>query len=222
MSPQLNPYDGSSGGPSGMGHIGGPHSASAAAAAAQLSAVNYGGMGLPPMYGSGMGPPPYPYGHNYPEQFQIPGRGGYGGYGRGRGGGRGMSRDSGAPLSVNSPGPPIVNPGLSKGPDGANLFVFHIPNDFTNQEMYQMFAEHGNVLSVRIMVEGDTGRSRGFGFVSYDSAESAAAAIKHLNGFQVRFRTSSNFCRNCENFTKSLISFPSTPKGKRQTVESAA
>jgi RNA recognition motif-containing protein len=60
--------------------------------------------------------------------------------------------------------------------------VFHIPNDMTNQAMYEMFAPFGNLLSVRIMVEKDTGRSRGFGFVSYDFPECAAAAIKALNG----------------------------------------
>ena len=37
------------------------------------------------------------------------------------------------------------------------------------------------------MVEKDTGRSRGFGFVSYDSPDSAAMAIKELNGFAVSF-----------------------------------
>ena len=51
--------------------------------------------------------------------------------------------------------------------------------------MYQLFCPYGNLLSVRIMVEKDTGRSRGFGFVSYDSSDAAALAIKELNGFPV-------------------------------------
>jgi len=85
----------------------------------------------------------------------------------------------------SSPGPPIQTTASNKGPDGANLFIFHIPNHFTNLDMYQLFCPYGNLLSVRIMVEKDTGRSRGFGFVSYDSPDSAALAIKELNGFPV-------------------------------------
>ena len=87
---------------------------------------------------------------------------------------------------ASSPGPPIQTTDSNKGPDGANLFIFHIPNHFTNLDMYHLFCQYGNLLSVRIMVERDTGRSRGFGFVSYDSPESAAMAIKELNGFAVR------------------------------------
>lgn len=86
---------------------------------------------------------------------------------------------------TTSPGPPIQTTASNKGPDGANLFIFHIPNHFTNLDMYQLFEPYGNLLSVRIMVEKDTGRSRGFGFVSYDSPESAALAIKALNGFAI-------------------------------------
>jgi RNA recognition motif. (a.k.a. RRM, RBD, or RNP domain) len=85
-----------------------------------------------------------------------------------------------------SPGPPIQTTSSNKGPDGANLFIFHIPNHYTNLDMYRLFYQYGNLLSVRIMVEKDTGRSRGFGFVSYDLPESAALAIKALNGFPVR------------------------------------
>lgn len=87
-----------------------------------------------------------------------------------------------------SPGPPIQTTASNKGPDGANLFIFHIPNHFTNVDMYQLFYPYGNLLSVRIMVEKDSGRSRGFGFVSYDSPDAAALAIKELNGYAVRIK----------------------------------
>ena len=88
--------------------------------------------------------------------------------------------------TTSSPGPPIQTTSANKGPDGANLFVFHIPNHFSNLDMYQLFCHYGNLLSVRIMVEKDTGRSRGFGFVSYDNPDAAALAIKELSGFAVR------------------------------------
>lgn len=52
---------------------------------------------------------------------------------------------------------------LSTGPPGCNLFVFHIPNDMTNQDLFNYFGTFGNVISARIMVEKETGRSRGFG-----------------------------------------------------------
>ena len=86
------------------------------------------------------------------------------------------------------------------GPDGANLFVFYIPNDMTNVELLELFSPFGNVLSARIMTEEDTGRGKGFGFVSFDRRESAADAITALHGFQVRrlFLTIPTFpcCRN--------------------------
>jgi CUG-BP- and ETR3-like factor len=112
----------------------------------------------------------------------------YPGMSGGAGGGAGMRGPPGAYgqyFPASSPGPPIQTTASNKGPDGANLFIFHIPNHFTNIDMYQLFCVYGNLLSVRIMVERDTGRSRGFGFVSYDAPESAALAIKELNGFSV-------------------------------------
>lgn len=86
---------------------------------------------------------------------------------------------------VAGPGPPIQTTESGQGPPGCNLFVFHIPNDMTNQDLFNYFGPYGNVISARIMVEKETGRSRGFGFVSYDNAASADAAIKAMNGFQV-------------------------------------
>ena len=43
------------------------------------------------------------------------------------------------------------------GPFGCNLFVFHIPNDMTNMDLYSLFIPFGNVISVRIMIEKETG-----------------------------------------------------------------
>ena len=71
------------------------------------------------------------------------------------------------------------------GPFGCNLFVFHIPNDMTNMDLYSLFIPFGNVISVRIMIEKETGRSRGFGFVSFDNRPAAEFAIKSMNGFQI-------------------------------------
>lgn len=118
------------------------------------------------------GPPPrhsrYPSHHPYPQYMQ------------------GSPYGGSQYFPATSPGPPIQTAGSNKGPEGANLFIFHIPNHFTNVDMYQLFCQYGNLLSVRIMVEKDTGRSRGFGFVSYDNPDAAALAIKELNGFVVR------------------------------------
>lgn len=146
-------------------------------------------------------PQPWGYGGPPPDMYNPPGSPlqpratahpgmvmPYPGMSGGAGGGAGMRGPPGAYgqyFPASSPGPPIQTTASNKGPDGANLFIFHIPNHFTNIDMYQLFCVYGNLLSVRIMVERDTGRSRGFGFVSYDAPESAALAIKELNGFSV-------------------------------------
>jgi RNA recognition motif-containing protein len=56
----------------------------------------------------------------------------------------------------------------------------------TNHDLHELFKPHGNILSVSIKTEEDTGRGKGFGFVTFETAESAASAIQHLNGYQVR------------------------------------
>jgi RNA recognition motif-containing protein len=75
--------------------------------------------------------------------------------------------------------------GENHGPDGCNLFVFHIPNEMTNLDLFNYFSPFGNVISARIMVDTGTGRSRGFGFVSYDDSSSANQAIGQMNGLQL-------------------------------------
>ena len=77
------------------------------------------------------------------------------------------------------------SPAKRNGPDGANLFIFHIPDDYTNMHLLHLFERFGNVVKASISVEASTGRGQGFGFVSYDNPESAKVAIQHLHGFQV-------------------------------------
>lgn len=70
------------------------------------------------------------------------------------------------------------------GPVGANLFVYHIPNSWDDNILRQHFEHFGQILSCRIQKDPD-GRARGFGFVSFDSADSAASAIAGMHGFPV-------------------------------------
>lgn len=70
------------------------------------------------------------------------------------------------------------------GPPGSNLFVFHLPSDWTDAHLVEHFKEYGSVISARVQRDG-SGRNRGFGFISYDNPASALEAIKGMNGFGV-------------------------------------
>ena len=72
-----------------------------------------------------------------------------------------------------------------EGPDGANLFVYHLPWDLTDADLATLFAPFGNVISAKVYLDKKTSKSRGFGFVSYDSVHSAVVAIEMMNGFQI-------------------------------------
>lgn len=54
------------------------------------------------------------------------------------------------------------------GPPGANLFVFHLPNEHKDSDLMDLFSSYGNVISARVMTDPKTGKSKGFGFVSFD------------------------------------------------------
>ena len=74
-------------------------------------------------------------------------------------------------------------------PDGAKLFVFHIPLSMTNIRMVELFQPYGTLRGVQIKSD-EFGKNRGFGFVSYDSVESAERAIKAIHGLQVSIELS--------------------------------
>lgn len=64
----------------------------------------------------------------------------------------------------------------------ANLFIGNLEPDVDEKMLYDTFSAFGAVLSAKVMVDPDSGVSRGFGFISFDSFESADAAIESMNG----------------------------------------
>ena len=67
---------------------------------------------------------------------------------------------------------------------GNKLYVGNLPYSFRDEDLQQAFAAHGSVSSAKVMMERDTGRSKGFGFVEMGSDAEAQTAINAMNGQQ--------------------------------------
>lgn len=68
---------------------------------------------------------------------------------------------------------------------GNKLYVGNLPYSFRDDDMHQAFSAYGNINSAKVMMERDTGRSKGFGFVEMGSDAEAQAAIAGMNGHSV-------------------------------------
>ncbi|NKE66712.1 RNA-binding protein [Ramlibacter sp. RBP-2] len=68
---------------------------------------------------------------------------------------------------------------------GNKLYVGNLPYSYRDSDMEQAFSQYGTVSSAKVMMERDTGRSKGFGFVEMSSEAEARAAIEGMNGQQV-------------------------------------
>ena len=62
------------------------------------------------------------------------------------------------------------------------LYVGNLTYDTTEDNLVELFSEYGEVLSAQIIIDRDTNRSKGFGFVEMDTDAQAQAAIQGLNG----------------------------------------
>lgn len=65
---------------------------------------------------------------------------------------------------------------------GTKLYVGNLSYNVTENELQDLFAQHGTVAEVNLMMDRDTGRPRGFAFVTMEAADGAAAAIQNLQG----------------------------------------
>lgn len=64
------------------------------------------------------------------------------------------------------------------------LYVGNLNYDMTDSDLQNLFSPHGTVRSAQVIMDRDTSRSKGFGFVEMDNATEAKAAIQALNGQQ--------------------------------------
>jgi len=67
---------------------------------------------------------------------------------------------------------------------GNKLYVGNLPYSFRDEDLQQQFGAHGTVTSAKVMMDRDSGRSKGFGFVEMGDDAQAQTAISAMNGQQ--------------------------------------
>ncbi len=72
-----------------------------------------------------------------------------------------------------------------------NMYVSNLSFHTTEEDLKKLFAQYGEVSSVKVITDRDTGRSRGFAFVEMDSSTEATEAMKNLNNKEVEGRAMS-------------------------------
>lgn len=71
---------------------------------------------------------------------------------------------------------------------GNKLYVGNLSFDIDNSELESMFSRHGAISSAQVVMDRDTGRSKGFGFVEFENESDAQNAIAALNGTEHKGR----------------------------------
>jgi len=134
----------------------------------------------------------------------------------------------GRPLRVNAgPPPPKREDGFSRGPrssfgssgsgygggggsgagSGNRVYVGNLSWGVDDMALESLFSEQGKVVEARVIYDRDSGRSKGFGFVTYDSSQEVQNAIKSLDGAVSIFctHTYTNIHLHCCDQIKQLL-----------------
>lgn len=69
-----------------------------------------------------------------------------------------------------------------------DIYVGNLPYDTTDQDLQELFAQHGQVTSARVVMDKMTGRAKGFGFVEMPDRAEAEKAIQATNGASLNGR----------------------------------
>ena len=69
-----------------------------------------------------------------------------------------------------------------------NIYVGNLSYEVTEEDLSKAFAEYGEVVSAKVIKDGYSGRSKGFGFVEMSNDTEAEAAINGLNGTEIKGR----------------------------------
>jgi cold-inducible RNA-binding protein len=62
------------------------------------------------------------------------------------------------------------------------LYVGNLPHSYSEEDLKELFSQFSSVISAKLIIDRDTGRSKGFGFVEFESGDEADEAISEMHG----------------------------------------